>query len=146
MNATFDRIYQAELDRTHSAARAYSRTVVTYGFLLAIAQPEADDAMSNPSGDPRVRGSFFRHKATLRRAGIAPIETPDSLAALATDLGVSSAASVGRLLWTLNADRRTPTQQKRSWAAFVNASGRFLSRALDILAGADPAGDYELAA
>lgn len=128
MNPAFDLIFQAELKRTRSTARAYGRAVVIQGFLLAIIQP-TDDVRLSPSKDQRMSGSFYRHKATLRRAGIAPITSPSQLAALAHDLGATNWMSMGRLLWVLNTDRHTPTKQRRSWDLFIAANANFIDAA-----------------
>lgn len=133
MNPTFDLLFQTELKRTRSTARAYSRAVVIQGFLLAIIQP-TDDLRLSPSKDQRMSGSFYRHKAMLRRAGLAPITSPSHLAALAHDLGATDRMSMGRLLWVLNADRRTPTDQRRSWDSFIAAHAAFIDEARSVIA------------
>jgi hypothetical protein len=126
--ATFRCIYSAELDRTGSTTRAFNRAVVTYGFLTTIALP------AQGTGHLFARATHFRHKATLRRVGLAPIQTPQDLALLGKDLGATDRESLGRLLWTLNTDRRSPDAQKRSLAFAVESGEQFLTDAIDLLA------------
>jgi hypothetical protein len=127
---TFQRIYDAELERTGSPARAYSRAVAANGFLLALARQDASDATGF------ARATHFRHKATLRRVGIAPIESPEALAALGRDLGVADRASLARLVWRLNTDRRSQDAEKRSLDRALETWDQFVTEAQELIAAA----------
>jgi hypothetical protein len=110
MNSTFQRLYDSELLRTGSESRAYSRAVVLYGFLQFLACP--------PDGTGHLfpERTYKNHKAALRRAGLAPIETPYALAACGRDLGASSVESLARLVRHLNANVRWKPTTKRAAA------------------------------
>jgi hypothetical protein len=125
---TFRRIYDAELLRTGSTQRAFGRAMVAYGFLEAMAQPTQEP------GYLFIRSTHFRHKATLRRAGLVPVKTPANLADLGRDLGVTDRASLARLLWTLNTVRRSPDAQKKSPDSALQVWDAFLTETIQILA------------
>ena len=117
MNATFQRLYDAELLRTGSESRAYSRAVVLHGFLQVLAWPDAGQGDGAPSDSARHRfpeRTYKHHKAALRRAGLAPIGTPDALAALGRDLGVSDTQSLARLIRHLNANAKWKPTTRRA--------------------------------
>ncbi len=125
---TFRSIYDTELTRTGSTNRAFSRAVAAYGFLAAMARPDQE------SGYLFTRATHFRHKATLRRAGLAPVQTPGDLADLGRDLGVTDRESLAHLLWNLNTVRRSPDAQKKSFSTALEAWDSFLTEAINILA------------
>jgi hypothetical protein len=108
MNTTFQRLYDSELLRTGSESRAYSRAVVLYGFLQFLACP--------PDGTGHLfpERTYKNHKAALRRAGVAPIETAPALAALGADLDVSSIDGLARLVRHLNANVRWKPSARRA--------------------------------
>ena len=117
MNATFQRLYDAELLRTGSESRAYGRAVVLHGFLQVLAWPDAgqgDGARSDSARHRFPERTYKHHKAVLRRAGLAPIGTPDALAALGRDLGVSDTQSLARLIRHLNANAKWKPTTRRA--------------------------------
>ncbi len=117
MNATFQHLYDAELLRTGSESRAYSRAVVLHGFLQVLAWPDGGQADGARSDNARHRfpeRPYKHHKAALRRAGLATIGTPAALAALGRDLGVSDTQSLARLVRHLNASARWKPTTRRA--------------------------------
>jgi len=101
---TFHTILAAELARPQSTpTRAFGRALSLMGFLIAIS-----------SSDKRplrvAEASYYRHKASLRAAGIVPatsseVISSEALAQLAGDLGLTNKTALARLLWTLDTDR-----------------------------------------
>jgi hypothetical protein len=100
---TFHTILAAEVSRPQSTpTRAFGRALSLMGFLSAIA-----------SSDKRplrvAEASYYRHKASLRAAGIVPASgealSSEALAQLAGDLGLDNPTALARLLWTLDTDR-----------------------------------------
>lgn len=134
MNPTFERLYTAELLRTGSESRAYGRAVVLQGFLQVLAWPDG-------AGHRFPERTYKHHKAALRRAGLAPIETPDALAVLGDDLGASSAESLARLVRHLNSNPKwKPTTQRAATeraALIAAARERIESAVRDEAGGAD---------
>ena len=146
MNATFQRLYEAELLRTGSESRAYSRAVVLHGFLQVLAWPDAgqgDGARSDSARHRFPERTYKHHKAALRRAGLAPIGTPDALAALGRDLGVSDVEGLARLIRHLNANAKwKPTTRRAATerAALIVAAQERIEGALR-----DPTNDLSAA-
>ena len=120
---TYRRLYDAELERTGSASRAAGRAVLITGVMRGVADGQRISS----------RASFFRYKAVLRAARIAPVETPAALASLGRDLGVSSRAGLARLLWTLNSTRSTPAPEKRSIVVMEQRHAAIIADALALL-------------
>ena len=142
---TFRRLLDSELARTGSPDRAFSRAMVAYGFLHAIAQEDGFGVTwgTSPEAVPRTkhggfaRANFFRYKAALRQAGVAPLRTPAELAALAQDLSVRDRASLARLLWALNTSRRSSSREKRSLAGVLEGQERTIASAQRLIEEAE---------
>jgi hypothetical protein len=112
-SATFDAIYDAEISRVGSPTRAYTRSVVAFGVLGAMAAQDRKNSQLS-------RATYYRYLKTFRRAGIAPIERPADLAQIANDIGETETVRLAYLLWSLQASRaRTLARFLDTWGTFI---------------------------
>jgi len=117
MTPTFQALLWAERANPDCNERkAYTRALSVYSF-LSIAPTMDKPDLPIPSRTIKTR------RAALRRAGLAPITTPEALADLAEDLGVADETALVRILWLLHDSKiRSRAAALRRWRGLIDAT------------------------